>query len=197
MRRPTPSGPAQPRRGFTLIEIIVSMVILSLLVAVAGLGFVEMARGYIFTREVAEATHKSQLVLARMTMELRRMDAVTSATANQITYSRFDGTSQVTYTVSYASASDTISMSTGGGAARPLMNGVGTYEAGRDFLEYLQDDGSGSLTTWVPADGLENLAVVTVRVPYDFSLGGQTVTFETDVNPRNSGRVLFPEPKEL
>jgi prepilin-type N-terminal cleavage/methylation domain-containing protein len=178
------------RPGFSLIEVIVSLVLLAILGLTAGLGVVEMARGYVFSREVGEATRMTEAAFARLTVELERMDQVTAATSTQITYRRWSGAAFQTSTIAYLADSKTVTLSVGGGAAQPVMKKVGAFTGGDTFLAYEKTDG----TAWIAGDDLATLYKVVVRIPYDFSIG-ETSIFATEINPRNSGAPNFPLPR--
>ncbi|MCE5263472.1 MAG: type II secretion system GspH family protein, partial [Deltaproteobacteria bacterium] len=40
-------------RGFTLIEVVVSLILVGIMAAVAGMGIVQATQAFIFTREAA------------------------------------------------------------------------------------------------------------------------------------------------
>lgn len=77
--------------GFTLVEIIVSLVLLGIMVAVAGIGLVSGTKGYIFSNENAAVTQKGQLAMARLSRELMELNSITSATDTAIIYDRPGG----------------------------------------------------------------------------------------------------------
>lgn len=65
-------------KGFTLIEIIVSLVIVGIMAAVAGMGIVSMVQGYEFARENVVISQKAQLVMARLRCELMNLSDIDS-----------------------------------------------------------------------------------------------------------------------
>jgi prepilin-type N-terminal cleavage/methylation domain-containing protein len=76
------------QKAFTLIEVIVSLVLLGILAAIAGMGIVKITEGYVFTKQNAETAQKAQIAMARISKELGAATAVTAATANSISYIR-------------------------------------------------------------------------------------------------------------
>lgn len=58
-------------QGFTLIEIIAVLVLVGMLAVVAGTGLTFGVRGYLLAAENAEITQKAELVLSRLSRELR------------------------------------------------------------------------------------------------------------------------------
>lgn len=58
------------QKGFTLIEMIVSLVLVGILSAFAGMGIVAGVQGYLFAKESAAVNEKAQLALMRINREL-------------------------------------------------------------------------------------------------------------------------------
>jgi len=74
------------RRGFTLIEIITSLVVLAIIGVIAGMGMVSIAKGYVFTKKNAAGAQKAQIALARIVKELSVTDSISSVSASSITF---------------------------------------------------------------------------------------------------------------
>lgn len=55
--------------GFTMIEVIVSLVLFGLIALVAGMGIVSFAKGYVFTRDSTHMAQKAQLAMGRLNRE--------------------------------------------------------------------------------------------------------------------------------
>jgi len=93
------------RNGFTLLEIIISVVVMSIIAVIVGVGFIEIAKGYTFSRNNAIATQQAQIAMARLKKEISNIRSVVSgtATATSITFTRSsDGSS---HTISCAGGS--------------------------------------------------------------------------------------------
>ena len=104
-----PSG----QKGFTLIEVIISIVILGILGVFMSNGIARIMEGYLFTKDNAATALKSQVALARIVKEFHSIDGVSSGTKTAITYSyNRDGSSVSGRTLSWA-----------GSAAAPLLLG--------------------------------------------------------------------------
>ena len=163
--------------GFTLIEIIVSLVIAGILVAVAGMGLTTATRGYVFARENAHMAQKSQLALARLNREFMEMLDVVTPTSSSIIYELTRGNRAV------AQVGNTLK--TRDGSALPdalngdiLVDGVNSFT-----LSYFK----GS-QTWVPGtDDVPLLSALRIDLVLDRADSGiGTVTFSTTVHPRNT-----------
>lgn len=76
------------KNGFTLIEVIVSLVLIGILSAIAGMGLVQITEGYVFAKQNSETIQKVQIALARMVKELGTATSIASATAISIHYTR-------------------------------------------------------------------------------------------------------------
>jgi prepilin-type N-terminal cleavage/methylation domain-containing protein len=76
------------RKGFTLIEILVSLVVMSIIAVIAGVGLVEISKGYVFSKKNAVTTQQGQIAMARLKKEFSNIQLVTSSSASSITYRR-------------------------------------------------------------------------------------------------------------
>jgi prepilin-type N-terminal cleavage/methylation domain-containing protein len=81
MKKRTPDN-----HGFTLIEIIVSMVVLAILGVVAGRGMVEMANGYMLSKKNATVAQLGQITVARLKKEFSSITSITCGGPKIITY---------------------------------------------------------------------------------------------------------------
>ena len=73
------------KRGFTLIEVVTSIVIVAILSTIAGMGFVYMIHGYILAKKNADTVQNAEIILARLAKELKSTASITSG--NQISLS--------------------------------------------------------------------------------------------------------------
>jgi len=90
-------------RGFTLLEIMVSIVVVVIIGAIAGVGLVEISKGYVFSKKNALVTQRGQIAMARLKKEFSNIKTVTSGTATSITFTRSSDGS--THTISWAGGS--------------------------------------------------------------------------------------------
>jgi prepilin-type N-terminal cleavage/methylation domain-containing protein len=89
-------------RGFTLIEVIVSLVLLGIITAIAGLGIVQITRQYVFAQKTGETAQVAQIAMARMVKELALVRRCTSSSATSI---NFDTPTSTGRTISWTGVS--------------------------------------------------------------------------------------------
>lgn len=77
-------------RGFTLIEVIVTLILVGITAAMAGMWIVSVASGYVFAKKNMETTQKAQLTLTRLEKEFKSINAITASSASGITYNRLN-----------------------------------------------------------------------------------------------------------
>ena len=75
--------------GFTLIEIIVSLVLVAILAVVASMGITKVTGGFIFSRESVAAAQKGQMALARLNKEFMGISAISGSSATSLNFSSF------------------------------------------------------------------------------------------------------------
>ena len=100
-------------KAFTLIEVIVSLVLIGIMAAIAGMGLVKIAEGYVFAKQNAETVQKAQIAIARIVKELGAATAITTAGTDSIIYTRLQGTAPVTNIITYSNANITIAVDSG------------------------------------------------------------------------------------
>ncbi len=72
--------------GFSLIEMIVSLVIMAIMASAAGLGIVEIAGKYVFAQKAGETAQVAQVAMARMIKELTLIRSCASSSATAINF---------------------------------------------------------------------------------------------------------------
>jgi len=77
-------------KGFTLIEVIMTLILVGITAVLGGMLIVSVVEGYLFARANASTVQKAQLAMARLTKEFTAISSVTSSSAGQITYVRPD-----------------------------------------------------------------------------------------------------------
>ena len=72
--------------GFTLIEVIASLVIMGIVAVVAAMGLARGVQAYVTTRTSSDAIQRAESALNRIKLEFMNMDTVTAAGADTITF---------------------------------------------------------------------------------------------------------------
>ena len=96
-------------RGFTLIEVIVSLVLVGIIGAIAGMLLVQISKGFVFSKKTAATAQKGQITISRLVKEFSSITSISSGTATSITFTRDPG---VTHTISWAGANNPLLIAT-------------------------------------------------------------------------------------
>lgn len=76
------------KKGFTLIETIISLTLIGILVVIAGFGLTQIVNGYVTAKQNSDTVQKTQLAIAKISRELDTITNISAATGNSITYTR-------------------------------------------------------------------------------------------------------------
>ncbi|MGD0278174.1 MAG: type II secretion system protein [Smithella sp.] len=172
------------QKGFTLIEVIATLVIVGILAALAGFGIVEAVKGYMTVKQNSTGTQKAQLAMSRIDRELIEMTALSSA-ANS-TSLPIQNVTQVdanlnligNRTVGFDSSTNTVRIALG---SNTLASGDILIDNVKSFtFTYYQ--GSNALTTY-PAGQDDLLSAVAVNMTL---INPTNMTLSAVVYPRNN-----------
>ena len=105
------------QKGFTLIEIIVSIVVMTIIAVIAGVGLVEISKGYVFSKKNAVITQQGQVAMARLKKEFSNIQLVMTSSASAITYKRCSDSSSTCGTL------NDVTISWAGGNSPLLVDG--------------------------------------------------------------------------
>ncbi|MBF0225589.1 MAG: type II secretion system protein [Desulfobacterales bacterium] len=76
-------------KGFTLIEIIVSLVLVGMIGAIAGIGMVNIVEGFFFAKTNTEVSQKAQIAITRITKEFSSIIQIPGhSSSTSLTYSK-------------------------------------------------------------------------------------------------------------
>ena len=136
-------------KAFTLIEVIVSLVLIGIMAAIAGMGLVKIAEGYVFAKQNAETVQKAQIAIARIVKELGAVCpppwttsgclGITAASGTSVTYTRLQGTAPVTNAITYSNPNITVAVDSG--TATTLIDNVTAFT-----LAYFDAAGASTAT---------------------------------------------------
>lgn len=168
--------------GFTLIEIIVSLILVGILAAVGGMAIVQVVQGYTTTRENSTTTQQSQLAMSRITREIIEMINIPSdATATALPINSIDGIRTIglnSGAVKIAFGADTLAN------GDILIDNVSAFT----LAYYSRDPSSGAVvtaSTWPASNDITTLTTIDVNLQINRT-GGGTLTFANRVAPRNN-----------
>ncbi len=170
----------QPNKGFTLIEIIVTLVLVGILATVAGFGIVEVARGYAAAKENERMAQTARIAMLRISRELMDLDSVTSAGASEIAVTDPHGDRVA---IGLSGTEILLDDDTDANGGEILIDRVASFQ-----LEY-EDTGGGA---WTVGMADEDLGVITISLELSRNDGVTPAAFTTKINPRNNGTENAP-----
>jgi prepilin-type N-terminal cleavage/methylation domain-containing protein len=119
--------PILNEKAFTLIEVIVSLVLIGILATIAGMGLVQITQGYVFAKQNAETAQKVQIAMARIVKELGIATTITAAGTNSVTFMRPESaTTSITNTIELSGGAVQIRINNGG--ASTLIDNVTAFD---------------------------------------------------------------------
>ncbi|MDR3492173.1 MAG: prepilin-type N-terminal cleavage/methylation domain-containing protein [Gammaproteobacteria bacterium] len=165
--------PFKKQHGFTLIEFIIVITIISIVSAIASKPLLQGYQAYVTAKNLINADWQVRYALQRMTVGLRSLSYITSANANSITYLDIHNHS-ITYDLSGNNLQRTDT--SGLNAPQVLAHGI----ANLTFSYY--DVNGSSLATPVATPTSIQYIVITLNVSYK----NIVFTAMTSVAPRNT-----------
>jgi prepilin-type N-terminal cleavage/methylation domain-containing protein len=151
--------PISNEKAFTLIEVIVCLVLIGIVAAIAGMGLIKIAEGYVFAKLNAETSQKAQVAMARIVKELGAAEkepaetaSITAADVNTVTFKRrksFGSTEFITNTIDLFGKTVRVQVDTASNAvATTLINDItdNVTENIKGFnLDYYKAEGGAKL----------------------------------------------------
>ena len=162
--------------GFSLVELIVSLVIAGILAVALMTIVVTALNGFSLSRDAAGVNQKASLALSRIRIELLNATRITTAEANRVVFANDEGTYQILKT------GNLITLEKTGGTptipAKTLVDNILTNYGADSFLTYEKRDASA----WTPSDDMSELYAITLILKFT----NYPRAIETMVNPRNN-----------
>lgn len=169
-------------KGFTLIEVIVTLILVGITTSLAGMWIVSVANGYVFAKMNANTVQKGQLAMTRLAKEFSAIQSVTGSSGTEITYTRIDDmtTSPPTTRTLTASGATTGLLKLGNVT---LTDSV--YEFKLRYCANSQVNQATCLrTTWDVAAGNEPSSVIEIELTLTGADNARS-TFTRRIAPRN------------
>jgi prepilin-type N-terminal cleavage/methylation domain-containing protein len=101
------------KKGFTMIELITALVIVSIISVMAGMGVVQIANAYLLAKKSTVSAQQAQIVLTRLSKELAAIETISAATATSITYKRIykgSGPLEQSHTLAWTAADQPLTL---------------------------------------------------------------------------------------
>ena len=178
------------KAGFTLIEIMVSLVLVGLIASIAGTSVLTATRSYVFARENNAITQKAQLALNRLNREIIELSDIRDASSTCLVYESPDGRRAV------ALVDGTIRLFTDyGSTVCPTTGGDVLVDGVQAFSIYYNPNPGGTASLWGVGQDIRNLFAVNIQFALARPGTGGVVPFYTTVSPRNnnnSGGAALP-----
>ncbi len=159
--------------GFSLVEMIATLVILSIMGIGVAMYFVYNAQSFLMARATNEAYQKTSLAVERLAREIKKMDTVSQAATGTLRYSR-DGTDFCVYLegTNVRLSRSTAVPASGNGPI--LIDNISAFS-----LQFL--DGSGNDWSLPSDNSLTGLSRVVITLTVD--IYNSSRTFSIDINP--------------
>ena len=165
--------------GFTLIEIIVTLILVSILATAAGFGIVEVARGYASAKENARMAQAAQIGLQRISRELMDLESVDVAGNSAIVVTTPSGQTAIGLFGTEIRLDDDATAADG----EVLLDRAASFQ-----ISYTNLDDQ----PWTGSMPSNQLGSIEIRLELSRNDGMNPVLFTTRISPRNNGTPNAP-----
>jgi prepilin-type N-terminal cleavage/methylation domain-containing protein len=174
-------GTMNKTSGFTLIEVIVSLIIVGIMAAIAGMGIVTGTKGYIQTKENVHTAQKAHLAITRIKRELMELTGIAAKNDAQ-PWVIFDNP---TGRLAIAKVADTLEMYFNLGPTQTTLPADGDLLV--DNVQSFSINYFKGPAPWLVTDDIDLLSALQATLVLNRNDGsGQTISFATTINPRNT-----------
>lgn len=160
--------------GFSLLELVASLVIAGILAVALSTIVVTAMDGYIFSQNSADVSQKGQLALARMRSELLNVTAVSTATGSKIVFTNPDGTYELEKTSGLITLRRTSAPAV---TPKTLVDNILVNYGTDQLFSYLKVPSTGA---WSAGEDIALLYAIDIIIKFD----DNSTVFNTTVNPR-------------
>ena len=174
MERLPLNRPTRGQAGFTLVELVITIVLVGIIAGTAGMLLIKGTQAYIEEDQRAAATSQGRLGLERMARDIRTIpqaSAIVGPIANPSSSLLFSDLTGLSIAYARNGATGTLDRTEGAGLPVILADGVTT-------LEFRHYDKVGALTM-TPAN------IWQIRIDLTVTKGGESQVFRLSVYPRN------------
>ena len=182
------------RAGFTLIEIIVTLVFIGFMAILAGMTLVTGVEAYFQTKSASDLAQRAELSLDRLKLELENMTAVTAASATGACYTVRRESHDDDQDRCLALVGDEIRLINGTTAPTASTGSILIDDVNALQINYYdQDDDLAGTGTWTTSGNLWDLHAIRVTVTLNRTddSGGANAFSAVIYNKRN-GRYSGP-----
>jgi len=96
------------KKGFTLLEVMVVMVLVGIAAIAAGMGLVQVVQGMVFTKMNAATIQKGQIAMTRLVKEFSNISEVKTAGATSFTFTSYKDSVSSSHTAALAGSTITL-----------------------------------------------------------------------------------------
>jgi len=175
------------QRGFTIIEMIVTLILVGIMATLGGMGIVTAMRGYLFAKDNSANSQKANLALSRLNREFQELITIpaamtANATGTALLYQRLANGVATTFSVGLDG--NTVKIKSAAASINDYTNGetiIDNVVPSTGFaLSYY--DGSNA---WGKTD-IRRLSTIRINLTLNQPSTGNPISFSTTVNPRNN-----------